>query len=116
MDSQTCGLDRELITFTNSTQVEKISSCCKKTSTKLLYKSTNSFCLVSASFFHHIRALVIRALNKNGRSESGGNAQLDLTGYVLLLQGEPGIPKKTLKNIWNEVDMMPKKEKDINRS
>ncbi|CAA3012328.1 Hypothetical predicted protein [Olea europaea subsp. europaea] len=61
--------------------------------------------LISTSFFLHIKKLkiyVIGASNNNGGSESGGDAQLDLTRYVILLPGEPGIPKKTLKNFWNE--------------
>ncbi|CAA3021448.1 uncharacterized protein LOC111366989 [Olea europaea subsp. europaea] len=39
-------------------------------------------------------------------SESGVNmeAEQDLTRYVLLLEGEGGLPQKTLKNICNEVD------------
>ncbi|CAA3019316.1 Hypothetical predicted protein, partial [Olea europaea subsp. europaea] len=70
--------------------------------------------LISASFFLHIKKLkiyVIGASNNNGGSESGGDAQLDLTRYVILLPGEPGIPKKTLKNFWNEVDKMTEKGK-----
>lgn len=37
-------------------------------------------------------------------SESGVNMEQDFTRYVLLLEGEAGIPQKTLKNICNEVD------------
>ncbi|CAI9787308.1 unnamed protein product [Fraxinus pennsylvanica] len=69
--------------------------------------------LISASFFHHIKKLKIFVIgaSNNGGLESGGDALLDLTRYVLLLQGEPGIPKETLKNIWNEVDKMMEKGK-----
>ncbi|CAA3033562.1 Hypothetical predicted protein [Olea europaea subsp. europaea] len=76
--------------------------------------------LISASFFHHIKKLKIfvnGASDDTGGSESGSDAQLDLTHYVLLLQGEPRIPIKTLKNIWNEVDKMiekGKRQKPIN--
>ncbi|CAA2956575.1 uncharacterized protein LOC111391085 [Olea europaea subsp. europaea] len=86
----------------------------------LLVWASKLVLLISASFFHGIKKLkifVIGASDDTGGSESGGDAQLDLTRYVLLLQGEPGIPKKTLKNIGDEVDKVMekgKKQKPIN--
>ncbi|CAI9787313.1 unnamed protein product [Fraxinus pennsylvanica] len=80
----------------------------------LLVWASKLVLLISASFFHHIKKLkifVIRASDETSGTESGGNAQLDLTRYVLLLPGEPGIPKETLKNIWNEVDKVTEKGK-----
>ncbi|CAA2980211.1 uncharacterized protein LOC111391085 [Olea europaea subsp. europaea] len=88
-------------------------NCCLGVQILLVWAS-KLVLLISASFFHHIKRLkifVIGASDDTGGSESGGDAQLDLTRYVLLLQGEPGIPRKTLKNIWNEVDKMMEKGK-----
>ncbi|CAA2961750.1 Hypothetical predicted protein [Olea europaea subsp. europaea] len=65
--------------------------------------------VVSASSFHLIGWLMIFAVNascnKKG-SESSIDSELDLTRYVLLLEGEVQLPKKTVKNIWNEVDKL----------
>ncbi|CAI9766556.1 unnamed protein product [Fraxinus pennsylvanica] len=81
-----------------------VLNCCIGVQILLVWAS-KIVLLISALFFHHIKKLniiVIGASNNNGGSESGGDAQLDITRYVLLLPGEPGIPKETLENIWNE--------------
>ncbi|CAA3008010.1 Hypothetical predicted protein [Olea europaea subsp. europaea] len=65
--------------------------------------------LISASSFHLIGRLMIFVVNAScnkKRSESGIDSELDLTRYVLLLEGEVQLPKKTVKNIWNEVDKL----------
>ncbi|CAA2954135.1 Hypothetical predicted protein [Olea europaea subsp. europaea] len=88
-------------------------NCCLGVQCLLVWAS-ELVLLVSASFFHHIRKLkifVMGASDDTEGSDYGGDAQLDLTRYVLLLQGEPEIPKKTLKIIWNEVDRMTEKGK-----
>ncbi|XP_022865108.1 uncharacterized protein LOC111384988 [Olea europaea var. sylvestris] len=65
--------------------------------------------VISASSFHLIGWLMIfvvnASCNKKG-SESSIDSELDLTRYVLLLEGEVQLPKKTVKNIWNEVDKL----------
>ncbi|CAA2990732.1 Hypothetical predicted protein [Olea europaea subsp. europaea] len=88
-------------------------NCCLRVQYLLVWAS-KLVLLISASFFHHIRKLkifVIGASDDTRGSDYGGDAQLDLTRYVLQLQGEPGIPERTLKNIWNEVDGMTEKGK-----
>ncbi|XP_022865118.1 uncharacterized protein LOC111385001 [Olea europaea var. sylvestris] len=88
-------------------------NCCLGVQYLLVWAS-ELVLVVSASFFHHIRKLkifVMGASDDTEGSDYGGDAQLDLTRYVLLLQGEPEIPKKTLKIIWNEVDRMTEKGK-----
>lgn len=65
--------------------------------------------LISASSFHLIGRMmifVVSASCNKKRSESGIDSDLDLTRYVLLLEGEVQLPKKTVKNIWNEVDKL----------
>ncbi|KAL8041978.1 hypothetical protein ABFX02_09G020000 [Erythranthe guttata] len=67
--------------------------------------------LVSAAFlkgflfcFHRIKA---RCYNSNDESRTG--TELDYSGYMLLLEGESGLPRKTLKNICNEADKLIQK-------
>ncbi|KAL1568199.1 hypothetical protein AAHA92_03598 [Salvia divinorum] len=43
-----------------------------------------------------------------GRSESSDGTQVDFRQYVLLLEGEPQLPTKVLKNICNEADKLIK--------
>ncbi|KAL9155666.1 hypothetical protein ABFS82_09G019900 [Erythranthe guttata] len=67
--------------------------------------------LVSAAFlkrflscFHRIKTC---CYNSNDESRTG--TELDYSGYVLLLEGESGLPQKTLKNICNEADKLIQK-------
>ncbi|KAI3454477.1 hypothetical protein Pfo_011140 [Paulownia fortunei] len=43
--------------------------------------------------------------------ESRAGMEVDFSRYVLLLEGESELPKKTLTNIWNEVDKLIQKGK-----
>lgn len=47
-----------------------------------------------------------RAPNDKGGCESRAGAELDFSRYVLLLEGEVGLPKKALKNILDELDVL----------
>ncbi|KAL7138972.1 hypothetical protein ABFS83_09G019200 [Erythranthe nasuta] len=67
--------------------------------------------LVSAAFlkgflfcFHQIKT-ARRACCYNSK-ESRTETELDYSGYVLLLEGESGLPQKMLKNICNEADKL----------
>ncbi|CAA3028473.1 uncharacterized protein LOC111400645 [Olea europaea var. sylvestris] len=72
------------------------------------------FLLISALCLHHINTLKLfinDAVKIKKRSESGEGTQLDLSKYVLLLEGEAEVPKRVLKNICNEVDKLMQKSK-----
>ncbi|KAL0417094.1 UNVERIFIED_CONTAM: hypothetical protein Slati_3541300 [Sesamum latifolium] len=56
--------------------------------------------------YHHIKKL--KACDS---LESRAGTELDFSHYVLLLEGEPGLPKKILTNICSEVDNLIQKGK-----
>ncbi|KAL7129050.1 hypothetical protein ABFS83_13G037000 [Erythranthe nasuta] len=64
--------------------------------------------------FHHINTTLKSCCyskesnNVRGADESMGGTESDYSRYVLLLEGEPKLPRKTLKNICNEVDKLMK--------
>ncbi|XP_011078527.1 uncharacterized protein LOC105162231 [Sesamum indicum] len=58
-------------------------------------------------FFKKLKAQLLSRLttpNNDIRSESGGDTELNLNRFVLLLDGEAELPEKTLKNICRQAD------------
>ncbi|KAL2243718.1 uncharacterized protein LOC105157443 [Sesamum indicum] len=77
-------LFNKLLLFIPTLLITPFLLCFKKFKTRGLAKATTS--------------------NKDMRSESGGNIELNLNRFVLLLDGEPELPQSILKDICDQAD------------
>ncbi|KAL0341511.1 UNVERIFIED_CONTAM: hypothetical protein Scaly_1813700 [Sesamum calycinum] len=78
----------KLLLFIPALLITPFVLCFKKFKTRLLAKVTTS--------------------NKDMRSESGGNIELNLNRFVLLLDGEQELPQRILKDICDQADKVIK--------